>query len=163
MSIPMTDPDAFDEPGPVGTATHDIVHELTIAAPAAAVYDALTTARGRHGWWEGTDDHELEAGQLARVTVAGDLIEVRVEVADRPEVVLWSCTEGPREWVGTSISFRIESRAAEDTPEVAAASGSASVVRFWHGGWQYEDGLLPRASFEWAMFLDRLRRHLETA
>jgi hypothetical protein len=164
MVTPMTESDIFDAPEPVVAPTHDIVHELTIAAPAARVFDALTTTAGRTAWWPGSGEHELEAGQVAPVVVAENELVIEVEAADRPEVVIWQCTEGPREWVGTTISFRIEGRPTDPAdPAAIGDGGPASVVRFWHGGWQYEDGLLPRASFEWAMFLDGLRRHLESA
>jgi hypothetical protein len=162
MAMPMMEPDSFDAPEVVAPPTHDIVHELTILASAEAVFDALTTTAGRAGWWPGGGDHELEAGQVAPVNVAGNELVVRVEAADRPEVAIWQCDEGPREWVGTTISFRIEGRPSDPAdPASVGDGGPASVVRFWHGGWEYEDGLLPRASFDWAMFLDGLRRHLE--
>jgi hypothetical protein len=162
MAISMMEPEPFDAPEPVVSPTHDIVHELTIFAPAVAVFDALTTTAGRTGWWPEGGEHELEAGQVASISVADHDLVVAVEAADRPEVVIWQCTEGHREWVGTTISFRIEGRPTDPAdPASIGDGGPATVVRFWHGGWQYEDGLLPRASFDWAMLLDRLRRHLE--
>jgi uncharacterized protein YndB with AHSA1/START domain len=159
---PITAPETFATPEAVTPAMNDIIHELTIKATAPAVFDAITTKVGRRGWWPGGGDHELEAGQVAPLTVAGNDIVVQVEVADRPEVVQWICAEGPREWVGTSIGFRIEQIPVEPTEvPLAIEPAPETVVRFWHGGWEYEDGLLPRASFEWAMLLDRLRWHLE--
>jgi hypothetical protein len=40
---------------------------------------------------------------------------------------------------------------------VAGSEGPVSLVNFWHGGWPYEDGLMPRASFDWALRLAALR------
>jgi hypothetical protein len=162
MALPFTEPELFDEPEPI-PPTHDIVHELTIFAPADAVFDAITSRSRRVAWWPEGGDHELESGQIAPVSVMGNDLVIRVEAADRPEVVIWECAEGPREWVGTSISFRIEARPTDPSDPAAISDDGrpATVLRFWHGGWQYEDGLLPRASFDWAMFLDGLRRSLE--
>ena len=56
---------------------------------------------------------------------------------------------------------------AEDGAEAPAGSTESAPpagtrVRFWHGEWEFEDGLLPSCSFQWAMYLDSLRRYLET-
>jgi hypothetical protein len=146
MALDFPDPDIMVEPEPTATATHDIVHELTIVAAPEAVFDALTAGR-------------LVEGETADLLVGDDQLTVRVDLLERPEIVQWECVEGPREWVGTSVALRIEAR-----PPGAAGNDSdqmVSIVRLWHGGWLYEDGLLPRASFQWAMVLDGLRKHIE--
>jgi hypothetical protein len=74
-----------------------------------------------------------------------------VDVLEPPEAVHWRCVEGPDEWVKTEVGFRIE--AVDDTH---------TLVRFWHGNWEYDNGALPNCSFQWAMYLDSLRRYLET-
>ncbi|MCX7620274.1 MAG: SRPBCC domain-containing protein [Acidimicrobiales bacterium] len=134
---------------------HDIVHELTIAAPPDAVFDAVTTRDGLASWW--TTDCQAEPAEGSEATFGFDgrsvVIRMRIDALEPPELVHWLCIDGPDEWVGTSVAFRIEP--AHDTP-------GSSVVRLWHGGWEYEDGLLPRCSFQWAMYLESLRRYLET-
>lgn len=131
---------------------HDIVHELTIAVPPAQVYDAVTTQAGLAGWWT-TDcaatpviDSEATFGFEGHSLV----FTMRVDLLEPPELVHWECTGGPDEWVGTKVAFRIE------------GIDGVSNVRFWHGEWEFEDGVLPRCSFQWAMYLDSLRRYLET-
>ena len=54
----------------------DILHEITIAAPAAPVFDAVTSERGLKSWW--TDDVRAEpkSGTVAdylrqSLTIAG--------------------------------------------------------------------------------------------
>ncbi|MCU0267144.1 MAG: SRPBCC domain-containing protein [Acidimicrobiales bacterium] len=131
---------------------HDIVHELEIAAPASEVYEAVTTQQGLAGWWTRDATEALAVGAEARFGFDGGAVRftMRVDALEAPELVHWQCTAGPDEWVGTSIAFRIE------------GTDAGSTLRFWHGGWEYEDGDLPRASFRWAMYLDSLRRLLET-
>ena len=51
------------------------------------------------------------------------------------------------------MAIRIE----ELDADVAGAEGPVSLVNFWHGGWPYEDGLMPKASFDWALRLAALR------
>lgn len=139
---------------------HEIVHELTIAAEPQAVYDAVTTQAGLASWWT-TDvtatqavDTEATFGFAAHSVV----LTMRVDLLEPPELVHWECVAGPDEWVDTKVAFRIE---GIDTDDDGSPDGGTR-VRFWHGEWEYDDGLLPSASFEWAMHLDSLRRFLET-
>ena len=97
---------------------------------------------------------ETQSGDF--IAVDGDSLrkgnqDYRLHAIDAPELVHWNCTGGPEEWVGTSVAFRIE-----------PSPGGGTVVRFWHGGWEYEDGILPTSSFQWAMYLDSLRAYLQT-
>ncbi len=134
---------------------HDIVHELTIAAPPDAVFAAVTTRDGLASWWTADCKAEPAEGTEAEFGFENHsvVMRMRVDALEPPELVHWQCIDGPDEWAGTSIAFRIEP--AADAP-------GSTVLRFWHGGWEYEDGLLPRCSFQWAMYLDSLRRYLET-
>jgi len=147
---------AVGPPAPAETydaTMFDIVHELDVAAPPDQVFAALTTQDGLAGWW--TPDVATTA-VLGSEAVFGfgdhEDLKVRIEAVDAPELVHWSVLHGPDEWPGTAIAFRIE----------AGPVGTASVVRLWHGNWQYENGVLPRVSFRWAHDLDRLRRYVET-
>jgi hypothetical protein len=159
MALLSMEPEPFAEVEAAGPALFDIVHELTIAAAPDAVFEAITSQAGLAQWWDRRCDRSLEPGQVATLPIAGDQIVARIDVADRPEVVLWECVQGPSEWIGTSVAFRIEELPADVADEVG---GPVSIVRFWHGGWPYENGLMPRASFQWAMLLDSLRQYLVT-
>lgn len=128
---------------------HDIVHQLTIAAPPDRVYEAVTTAAGLASWWTRDVEFGPAEGEF-RARLGSAELRFQVDAFDPPELAHLSCIEGPEEWPGTQLAFRIE------------PSDGGSVVRFWHGGWRYEDGGLPSASFEWAMALDSLRRYVET-
>ena len=144
---------------------HDIVHELTIHAPVDEVYAAVSTGPGLARWLSSDASLEEAAGGAAGPS-EGDVlrlgfedgavvIRLRIDTLNGPDdegpaLAHLTCLDGPEEWPGTQIAFRIE-------PE--NAGGTA--LRFWHGGWEYEDGVLPRCSFSWAMYLDALRRSLE--
>lgn len=147
---------------------HDIVHELTIDATPARVFQAVATAPGLAAWFATTVELEGGGGASTAEPAEGDVLVVgepsadgdpayrfRIDTLDPPEddtpaLAHLTCLGGPEEWPDTQIAFRIE---AED--------GEGTVLRFWHGGWEFEDGVLPRCSFQWAMDLDRLRRVLE--
>jgi uncharacterized protein YndB with AHSA1/START domain len=141
---------------------HDIVHELTITAEPEQVYEAVATAAGLATWWStdvtvhpptaaahaaaGPEGTEIEVGFDQHSVV----IRLRVDTLDPPVLTHLTCIDGPEEWPGTQLAFRVE-----------PANDGGTVVRFWHGGWAYENGALPRCSFQWAMYLDSLRQVLE--
>jgi hypothetical protein len=158
MALTFFEPEVTAEPTPAAVTTYDIVHELFIAAEPAAVYEAVTTAAGLARWWDPRCTDALVEGSTVSLPIGDEPVVARVEMAEAPEIASWTFEQGPREWVGTSVAVRIE-------PVPSAVSGTnrpVCAVRLWHGGWAYEDGLLPRASFEWAMALDRLRGAVES-
>ncbi len=134
---------------------HDIVHELTIAAPADKVYEAVTNQSGLSQWWTRDCTATPDVGSEAQFAFddRSVVFTMKIDLLEPPELVHWDCVDGPDEWVGTKIAFRIEGLEAD---------AHMCTVRFWHGGWEYEDGMLPKCSFQWAMYLDSLRRYLET-
>ena len=147
---------------------HDIVHELTIDASLDEVYASVSTGPGLARWWSSDVSLENDAatGQATSPS-EGDVLSVgfddravvirlRIDTLNGPDdegpaLAHLTCIGGPEEWPDTQIAFRIE-----------RDSDTATTVRFWHGGWEYEDGALPRCSFQWAMYLDALRRSLES-
>jgi Activator of Hsp90 ATPase homolog 1-like protein len=157
-------------------AMYDIVHELTIGVPPDQVYEAITTQEGLAGWWTTDTTAEPVIGSVATFALEGHstVLSMRIELLESPELVDWACVEGPDEWAGTHVTYRIEGDArgqrdgddngddndGEDDGDGSGAGGS--VLRFWHGGWAHEDGELPRSSFQWAMHLDSLRRYCES-
>ena len=157
MSLFALDPGSLDDSESVGAISpyappmHEIVHELTIAGSPQQIFDAVTTQEGLSQWWtkDATASPELDSIETIRLE-DGNELKLRIDLIESPELVHWECVEGPREWVGTTIALRIEGLEGR------------SVLRFWHGGWPYADGVMPRCSFEWAMRLDSLRRYVET-
>lgn len=138
----------------------DITHELQVVALPDQVFAAITTAEGLAGWL--APDPGASAEVDTETTFTFDehtgLLTMRVDLLEAPVLAHWECVGGPDEWVGTSVAWRIEAVDADDD----GVLDGVSVVRFWHGNWEYQDGSLPATSFAWAMRLDRLRRYLET-
>jgi uncharacterized protein YndB with AHSA1/START domain len=132
---------------------YDIAHQLTIGAPQEAVFEAVTTADGLRGWF--TNDVEIgpAEGEVQLGFEDGSVrMRFQTDSYDPPVLVHMTCIEGPDEWPNTQLAFRLR-------PD---PDSSGTVLRFWHGNWEYEDGVLPACSFQWAMHLESLRRYLET-
>lgn len=130
---------------------HDIVHELDIQASPERVFEAVTSPAALESWWVASVSGQAgPGGELRLAFEGGPVVRLEVDTVEPPELAHLTCVDGPEEWPGTQLAFRIEAR------------DGGTVLRFWHGGWEYEDGTLPRASFQWALTLDSLRRYLET-
>jgi hypothetical protein len=138
----------------------DITHELQVAALPDQVFEAITTPAGVSAWL--TTDAPASPVADSETSFTFDertgLLTMRVDLLEQPELAHWECVAGPDEWIGTSIAWRIEGVDADDDGTLDGVTN----VRFWHGNWEYQDGLLPTTSFAWAMRLDSLRRYLET-
>ena len=129
----------------------DILHRVGVKTSSPdEVYDALTTVDGLAGWW--TDDTTGDAA-------VGGVIEFRfppggfdMEVVDqRPaERVTWKVVDGPEEWVGTTVDWRLR------------RDGDYTVVLFSHQGWREPVEFMHHCSTKWATYLMSLKSLVET-
>jgi uncharacterized protein YndB with AHSA1/START domain len=134
----------------------DIVHRIGLKAKPEKVFAALSTIDGLAGWW--TDDTEGDAhlgGKIAfsfwsisKVLVGRMVMQVEAETA--PSEIRWLCTEGPDDWVGTSITFRLSEQDGQ------------TIVVFGHRNWQAASEAMAHCSMKWAVFLLSLRQYMET-
>ena len=129
----------------------DILHRVGVKTPSPDnVYDALATVDGLAGWW--TDD-------TRGVNDVGGVLQFRfpaggfdMEVIDqRPsEHVSWKVVEGPQEWVGTTIDWRLRQE------------GDHTIVLFEHKGWKEPVEFMYHCSTKWATYLMGLKSLVET-
>lgn len=134
----------------------DIVHRIGIKAPASKVFAALATVDGLAGWWTRDTKGDAKAGGHVAFrfhTADGNEIggfDMDVVAAAPEREVRWKVTQGPAEWVGTDIEFRL-SREDEHT-----------IVMFGHRHWREEGEFMAHCSTKWATFLLSLRDLVET-
>lgn len=128
----------------------DILHDFPVNAPAARVFEAMSTPAGLDEWWTLRSsglpavgaEYELDFGPgyawRARVTrhEPGKAFELQMTSADA-------------DWTGTRVGFSLEER--EGTTR----------VRFHHAGWREANEHHRVSCFCWAMYLRVLRRHLQ--
>jgi uncharacterized protein YndB with AHSA1/START domain len=134
----------------------DIVHRVGIKAPASKVYAALSTIDGLAGWWtERTAGNPKVDGILAFRfhSAAGDEIggfDMQVLEAVPEARVRWAVKDGPAEWLGTGIEFKL------------SRQDDYTIVSFAHRGWREEAEFMAHCSTKWATFLLSLRDLVES-
>jgi uncharacterized protein YndB with AHSA1/START domain len=128
----------------------DILHRVGMQGAAAKVYEALATTEGLSHWWSLSTTGSTAKGGVVKFRFGTDGgCDMRV-VESRPgEVVEWECVDGPPEWIGTHLTFRIEAR------------GDETFVLFKHAGWREPVEFMHHCSTKWAVFLLSLKNWIE--
>ena len=129
----------------------DILHRIGIDAVAPEkVYEALATIEGLAGWWtEDTTGDAGPGGTIAfRFPPGGFDMVVRSAVPG--EHVRWEVVDGPAEWIGTFVDWRLR------------ADDGWTIVMFKHEGWAEPVEFMHHCSTKWATYLLSLKRLLET-
>jgi len=73
-------------------------------------------------------------------------LQIAVEVL----LHVWRCLAGPREWIGTDISFDIQTD----------GDGNRSAL-FAHSGWKSAEESFPFIAYSWAQILPRFKKLAE--
>lgn len=130
----------------------ELKHLVTINAPAAAVYRALTEQEGLAGWWTVQTIARPEVGYLIDFRFGrhyhNQMEITRLEPEKRVE---WICRKGEDEWVGTTYVFDLEAQ-----PE------GGTVVRFTHSDWRETTDFFARCNTIWGRYMESLKQYCET-
>lgn len=129
----------------------DILHRIGVVAPLDEVYQAVATPEGIAGWWTTeTSGHSEVGGQLSfRFGDVGGF-DMEVLELDPSGHVRWHVLDGPQEWIGTEIDWRLDQR------------DEYTVVQFKHEGWKEPIEFMHHCSTKWATFLMSLKELVET-
>lgn len=130
-----------------------ILLRVPVEAEPATVYGTLTTSDGVNGWWSNHTEGPAGVGSTMKVAFPDAPITFDFEVAEEVDGrrVSWRCLSGPPEWVGTDVSFDVQT---DD-------DGNTSVL-FAHDGWESTDESFPFIAYSWAQILPRLKKLAET-
>jgi hypothetical protein len=125
----------------------DIQHLIQITAKLATIYSLVATGNGFRQWWaEDISEREgiVQLGLFNRTT------EYRLRlITDEPPVHAdWICETG-KEWSGTHIIFRL------------ATGGPGTILRFTHGGWQWDTDYFISCNTTWGELMFRLKAAAE--
>jgi len=153
-----------------------IRQNLLIGASAEKVYSAITTQEGLSGWWTPMATARAEVNSIARFPFPFPpgfeyVKEMKVTELKPFSQVSWECIAGADEWIGTTISFRLETgdkkTLLKSHPEITGQaaqlqSDEATLLVFQHDGWKEYTPMFSECSFTWGQFLRSLRRWCET-
>ena len=130
----------------------DILHRIGIKfTTTEQVYHALTTSQGLAGWWTtGTSGEGNAIGNTIEFRFGAGGFDMKVTDLTNPTLVEWAVTQGPEEWLGTTVRFEI--RQEEEY----------TILLFKHLNWKEPVEFMHHCSTKWAIFLMSLKSLLET-
>ena len=133
--------------------TAELIHRITITAPPAEVYRALTTEKGIKGWW--TTDVKMDSNVGGKAVFGFEkhsiVFEMRIEELRPPTLVRWRC-EGSNspDWIGTTQEFVIEPQSDEEV-----------LLKFRHGRWKSGGDHCYYCNTTWGHLLVNLKVYAE--
>lgn len=130
----------------------NILHRLTIDAPAEHVAKLAGTRQGIEQWWTGRHvaGDEQAGGRLSVAFGRGEPAATFEVVERSPGRIVWRCADGPRDWIDTRITFAFDAR----------ADGGTTLL-FSHEGWRQESEFMHGCSTNWAAYLMSLKSGAE--
>ncbi|MFD2888502.1 SRPBCC family protein [Chitinophaga cymbidii] len=150
-----------------------IYHQLMIGAPPERIYQAITTREGLAGWWTPDAEAKPQPGSIARFPFgSGYFKEMKVIELKPFELVKWDCIAGADEWIGTTLSFTLESGdpvtllafhpEMGDQMRQLKNSDKATLLTLKHDNWKDYTPMFAECSYTWARFLRSLKLLCET-
>jgi uncharacterized protein YndB with AHSA1/START domain len=133
-------------------AAADYHADVTVSAPRAAVFAAVSTVAGLSGWWTTAASGSPEPGGELRFAFRDGAAVMRVE--DRtPDLERWTCLghSGQPEWAGTTVTFRL----TELDPAVTR-------LQFTHAGLRPQLDCYGECSAGWTYLMGSLAAYAET-
>ena len=129
----------------------DILHRVGVVASLPDVYKALVTPEGLARWWTTDTSGEGEVGSKLsfRFGDAGGF-DMEVLELDPSGHVRWRVTDGPDEWIGTEIDWRLDQR------------NEYTIILFKHEGWREPVEFMNHCSTRWATYLMSLKELVDT-
>jgi uncharacterized protein YndB with AHSA1/START domain len=129
----------------------EIDHEIKVSATPEQVFAALTTLDGVTGWHTPTATGTGDIGSEWVFTFA-DHPEFgwQITESNSPDTVVWRCTRGPGDSVGTTATFSL------------TAIADRTLVELRHAGWPGMHGNFRKCNTTWGVLLHHLRDFAET-
>ncbi|MGC9975437.1 MAG: SRPBCC domain-containing protein [Syntrophales bacterium] len=125
----------------------DILHCIGIRSAPKKVFEALSTIDGISHWCVVDTKGNAKQGGIIHIV----FIDMRVVELKPNKLVKWKCVKGPKEWLGTDLTFQLK------------AKKDQTFVLFSHANWKKPSEFMHFCSTKWATFLLSLRDWLERA
>ncbi len=121
-----------------------------ITESSKPMYDALTTIDGLASWWTVDTTGDASIGGKIEFRFPPGGFDMEVVELEPGAFVRWRVVDGPPEWIGTHIEFRL------------SRSDGHTIVNFAHTGWAEPVEFLSHCSTKWATYLLSLKQYVET-
>jgi len=146
-----------------------IYHQVSINAPLAKVYDAISTADGIGTWWDKQTPNQTDRGLVLEHNpgLEHGVVKLRVVELIPNKRVEWECiSTHPRSspasaWTGTHFIFEIAER-----DNVSSGSKHnqvrATTLDFRQAGYDERSEFFGSNNFAWGQVLQKLKQVLES-
>jgi hypothetical protein len=128
----------------------DILHRVGVKASPKDVYDVLATREGLSAWWTNDTTGNTAVGGVIQFRFPAGGFDMKVLELAPSARVLWQVVDGPKEWIGTKVSWDLRQ------------DGDYTIVLFKHQGWKEPVEFMHHCSTKWAIFLMSIKSLLET-
>ena len=119
----------------------NINHQIIIKAPAKKIYELISTKTGIQKWLTKEDGWKIKGNENIGDTLlfyfGENHHEMKISKLEPNREVKWNCVAGHPEWIGTSLSFIIES------------DGDRNVLHFVHKGWKNTSDFFEQCNQVW--------------
>lgn len=149
----------------------NIRHEVIIAASAEKVYSAITSQEGLSAWWTPDTIAKTEVGSIARFRFGPTYFkEMKITELKSSDLVKWTCIAGADEWIGTTLSFKLEAgdkrTILSSHPEIGDQmqqqnSNNVTLLVLQHDNWKDYSPMYAECSYTWGQFLRSLKLFCE--
>ncbi len=128
----------------------DILHRVGIKSSVDEVYKALTKREGLAAWWTNDTQGESKVGGVIKFRFGTGGFDMKVLELHPAKRVLWQVVDGPKDWIGTKISFELKQE------------NDYAIVLFKHQDWKEPVEFMNHCSTKWGLFLMSLKSLVET-
>lgn len=132
-------------------ANPSIDHELAVEATLSSVHTAIATRDGLQGWNADRVAGDGRVGTEWTLSYGkGTNFRWRVD-RDDASGILWTCTMGPGDSVGTTVEYKI-----------APMPDGRTRVSLRHAGWPHREGNFNKCNTLWGAMLYQLKSLVES-
>jgi uncharacterized protein YndB with AHSA1/START domain len=151
----------------------NIHHEVLIIAAVEKVYQAITDQQGLSAWWTPYTKATSEIGSILRFAFgSGYFKEMKITELKPLEQVKWVCLTGADEWIGTTVSFQLETgdkegllnshAEAKDQIQQSINGRRATLLTLHHDNWKEYTPMFAECNYTWGQFLRSLKLFCES-
>ena len=121
-----------------------------ITAPKEKVYEALTTIEGLSNWWTTETSGDTKVGGVIAFRF-GEFggPDMKVTTLEPGSSVTWECVAGPEDWVGTTLTFKLDENEGKTR------------LRFEQAGWKEANDFYASCTFSWGRYMESLRQYCQ--